>query len=31
MAGVVRFDITKDDLSQLQAGGPAFVTFGKFW
>jgi 2-dehydro-3-deoxygluconokinase len=29
MAGEVKFDITKDDLSQFQAGGPAFVTFGE--
>ena len=29
MAGEVKFDITKDDLSQFQAGGPVFVTFGE--
>lgn len=29
MAAEVRFDITKDDLSRLQAGGPVFVTFGE--
>ena len=29
MAGEVKFDITKDDLSQFQTGGPVFVTFGE--
>ena len=29
MAGEVKFDITKDDLSRFQAGGPVFVTFGE--
>ncbi len=29
MPGEVRFDITNDDLSPLQGGGPVFVTFGE--
>ena len=29
MPGEVRFDITRDDLSPLQGGGPVFVTFGE--
>jgi 2-dehydro-3-deoxygluconokinase len=29
MANTLKYDITKDDLSSLRGGGPAFVTFGE--
>ncbi len=29
MAGIVRFDITKDDLAQFRTDGSVFVTFGE--